>query len=103
MSFVLFLYCKINFEKCTVISVCTTMKKSNLPDMILPQKIYCITVLKQDLCLIFSFLLISDINKAIIVYDNTHLRTVLHCRWYTGEGVREDDGPCSPRLHILHQ
>jgi hypothetical protein len=36
-------------------------------------------------------LLLSDINKAIIVYDNTHLRTVLHLRWCTGEGVREDD------------
>lgn len=51
--------------------------------------------------MLLSFLLISDKNKAIIVYDNTHLRTVLHLRWYTGEGVRDDDddddGPCSPR------
>jgi len=36
-------------------------------------------------------LLISDINKAIIMYDNTHLGTVLHVRWCTGEGVREDE------------
>jgi len=25
------------------------------------------------------------------MYDNTHLGTVLHVRWCTGEGVREDD------------
>jgi len=58
-SHIFFLFCfciaKLNFEKCTVISVCTTMKMSNLPDMRLPQTIYCVTVLKWDLCLLLNF------------------------------------------------